>query len=73
MQCDFFDVACMGSTSNNKLCCISIIIKIISIATWEVAAPCKRLRYSNRAVGKLNKAHKVVKEVVYEANKDSET
>jgi len=69
-----------GFTSNNKavlLYCISIIIKIIGIATWGGCSPCKRSRYSNRAVGNLNKAHRVVKEVVYDEfmkqNKDSET
>jgi len=33
----------------------------------------KRYSYSNRAVGNCSKAHSVVKEVIYEANKDSET
>jgi len=58
-----------GFTSNNKavlLYCSSIINKIIDIATQEgQGGPCKRLRYSNREVGNLNKAHGVVK-VVYD-------
>jgi len=41
------------------------------------AHPYKRLRYSNRAVGNLRKAHRVSQKSslrqIYEANKDSES
>jgi len=48
----------------------------IGEATWRAGGlqpPCKRSRYSNRAVGNSNNRI-IVKQVVYdEANKDSET
>jgi len=73
VQCDCLDAACMGSPPIIKaLLLYSISIKIIGVAIWEgqgeLQFPCIRLRYSNRAVGNSNKAHRIVKEVVYDHN-----
>jgi len=45
--------------------CTGVMITCRSSNPGGQRPPCKRLRYSNRAVGNLIKAHRILKEVVY--------
>jgi len=79
MRCDCFNAVCMGSPPIIRLCHYIVFNHNQNHRRSNPGGArglqllCKRLRYFNRAVGNLIKAHRVVKEVVYEANKDGET
>jgi len=73
--CDCFDVVYMGSPAIIRLCRYIVYFNHfnnhnhIGVATWRVrgCGPCKRSRYSNRAVGNSNKCRRhTVKQVVYD-------